>query len=174
MLPGEFLSRLEQGAEIPVKEFHAVARPHGLGGGPDGLVVLIGGDEQGGGEAVKAMLGGIAGGLLHPHLIAVGAPPVDVVRHMSDEAAQVIGPADDQFHSDLLGIFLQGVLPSLVLGIGVDIGVEPESGQLNPLLAQDLDRLIGAGGAADVHQGLHGSSFPSISRMSVSRPRRRA
>ena len=159
MLPGEFLSRLEQGAEIPVKEFHAVARPHGLGGGPDGLVVLIGGDEQGGGEAVKAMLGGIAGGLLHPHLIAVGAPPVDVVRHMSDEAAQVIGPADDQFHSDLLGILLQGVLPGLVLGIGVDIGVEPEASDPDPLLTEGSDGPVGAGCAADMHQCIHGKTL---------------
>ena len=93
-------------------------------------MVLVGGDEQGGGKAVKAVLGGIPGRLLHPHPVAVGAPAVDVPRHGGDEGPQVVGPADDQLKIDLAGVVLQGVLPGLVLGVGVDIGVEPEAGAI--------------------------------------------
>ena len=174
MLPGELLPGLEQGAEVPVQKLHPVFLPHSLGGNPDGLVVLIGGDEQGGGKGVVPVFGGIPGGLLHPHPVAVGAPAVDVVRHIGNESAQVIGAADDELHPDLLGVLLQGALPGLILGIGVDIGVEPEPGDGEPLRPQQVDGPVGTGGTADVHQGIHRQVFHSSSNMVTWSPFRRA
>ena len=57
------------------------------GDGGDGLVLLVGGDEQGGGKAVKAVLGGVFGRLLHAYPVTVGAAAVDVVGYMLDELA---------------------------------------------------------------------------------------
>ena len=155
MVPGKLLPLPEEGAEIPVQEFHAVLPAHGPGHGADGLVVLVGADEQGGGEAVKAVLGGIAGGLLHPHPVAVGAAAVDVVGYMLDELAQAVVIDYHQREGDLPGIVLQAGFSAAVLGIGVDIGIVPEAGQLDALLPQGGDGAVGAGGAADMHQRLH-------------------
>ena len=62
MLPGEILTGPEIGAEIPVEEFHAEFMGGPLGNLPHQLVVLVGADEQAGGEAVEAAFGGLPGG----------------------------------------------------------------------------------------------------------------
>ena len=59
----EGLALFEIGAEIPVQELHAVLRRRPFGSLPHQLVVLIGADEEGRGEAVEAPLSGLTGRL---------------------------------------------------------------------------------------------------------------
>ena len=62
--PGLSLSLPEAGPEIPVQEGDAVLLCQTLRRAADAVVVLIGADQQGGGESGKAVLRGKAGGLL--------------------------------------------------------------------------------------------------------------
>ena len=54
MLPGKGLTVLKIGAEIPVEEVYTILGGGTLGGFTHQLVVLVGADEQGRGEAVDA------------------------------------------------------------------------------------------------------------------------
>ncbi len=86
-LPGLGLPLAEAGAEVPVEEGHAVLRPHGLRRPADALVVLVGTDQQRGGEVREAVL---PGRLLQAAGVALGAPMVDVLRHRPDEVPKAV------------------------------------------------------------------------------------
>ena len=64
--PGLALPLAEAGAEVPVEKGHAVACRQGLRRPADAVVVLVGADQQGGGEVGEAVAGGVPGGLLQP------------------------------------------------------------------------------------------------------------
>ena len=148
--PGLFLSRFEPGAEVVGDKLHPVFLPHL---GPDlthQLPILIGRDEQGGGEVGEAPLGGGFGGLLEAAGIAPGAPLVRVGGHGGGELPQAVVVHLHERQVDVLGVLAQGVPPGLVLQKGVNVGVVPEAGGGNALLPELLDAPHRAGGAADV------------------------
>jgi hypothetical protein len=153
-LPGPLVSLPEIGTEIPVEERDAVPLRGGAGGCGDGLVVLVGAGKQGGGESGKAVLCGVAGGLLQPVTVAVAAAVVDVSGHMLHKFPQTVVLLDTDLHADGGGVFQQAVPPGLVFFPGVDIGVIPECHRLDALGAQWLDAAERAGSAAAVQQDL--------------------
>ena len=160
-LPGLGLPLPEAGAEIPVEEPHAIACRERLSRPADALVVLVGADQEGGGEVGEAVFRGEAGGLLQAGGVAVGAPVLDVPRHRLDEAPQAVLLPDRQVQADGGGVVHQGVPPGLVLLIGVDVGVIPESGGLDALVPKAFHTVDAARRTADVEQEvLH--SIPSF------------
>ena len=69
---------------------------------------------------------------------------------------------------------LQRGLPRLILSVGMNIGVEPESSHAYPFLPQGVDGPVGTGGTANMHQCIHISSPCSSGIISTSSPRRSA
>ena len=120
-------------------------------------MLLIGAHQQGGGEAVVAMGGGISGGLFQPDGIAVSAAAFDVVCHPPDKVPQAIFILFDEGQIYSLGIVPQTVPAGTVFGVGVDGGVVPESHWFDPLRPQAFNAVDRTGGTADVHQSFHGS-----------------
>ena len=137
---------------LPLPHFH----PHGA----DQLPVLIRGDEQGGGEAGEALLGGISGRLLHAAGIAVATAVVRIGCHGGGEGPQAVEVTLPQVQADVLGILPQRVSPGLVFQEWVNVGIIPETYWLHPLLPELLDAGYGAGSATNVEQEIrHGRTF---------------
>ena len=61
MLPGEILSVLEIGPEIPVQKLHPELRSCPFGSFLHQFMVLVGADKEAGGEAVEAAFGSLPG-----------------------------------------------------------------------------------------------------------------
>ena len=76
----------------------------------------------------------------------------DIAGYLAHEWPQAVIVAHEKGQLDGLRVFLQAVPPGAVFGKGMDVGVIPVSGQIDPVRAQRVDRHIRAGRAADVHQ----------------------
>ena len=107
------------------------------------------------------MFGGITGGLVEPHGIAVAAAVFYVARHRLDKGAQPVFIDLCQLQADGLGIFPQTVPPGAVFRKGVDVGVVPKPHGLDPLRPELLDTGHRAGGTANMEQKFH--KIPSFS-----------
>ena len=68
--PCPFLTGAEIGPEIPVKEFHAIFMGCPLCHFPHQLMILVGADEEGGGEGIEAAFCRLTGGIEKTHLVA--------------------------------------------------------------------------------------------------------
>ena len=90
--------------------------------------------------------------LKKPHFIALDAPARDILRYLAHKRPQAVIVAHEKRQIDGLRVFLQTVPPGAVFGKGMDVGVVPVAGQVDPVRAQRVDRHIRAGRAADVHQ----------------------
>jgi hypothetical protein len=60
---------------------------------------------------------------------------------------EVIAFGDDEGKACLSTVLLEGLQPALVLGEGMDVGIVPEGGDLEPRLPPMLKTAGGAGGA---------------------------
>jgi len=129
-----------------------ILRAGALRCGGDGLVILIGAGQQGGGEGGKAVLCRILRRALQPVFVAVGAAVVDVSRHMADKVLQTVVLLYPDLHTDGGGIRQQAVPPGLILLPGVDVGVVPKRHRLDALAPQRVDAAEGTRGAAGVQQ----------------------
>ena len=156
-LPRLILAFAEAGSKIEVTEFYAV-----FGGGlladlGDQFVVLVGGDGEGGGECLKALLLGGAGGLLKAQGIAIAAPMRNIMADRLGELLEPIFIPNDEGQADLLGVSDEGIPAGLILLIEVDIGVIPKAGGGDALFLELLQAGHRAGGAADMQkQFIHG------------------
>ena len=149
------LACLEHFPEIPVQKRHAV-----FCGGPlchilHQLMILIGADKQGGCEAVEALFFGRFCGLEQAHLVAFDAAVGNVFRHFPHERTQSVVVLLNEGKTDFLGVLPQAVSSGPVFGEGVDVGIIPEAGHIDVFTFQHLNALVGAGGAADMKQGIH-------------------
>ena len=149
---GLLLSLPEAGAEVPVQEPDTVLPAHALRCLRQQLMVLVGAHQQGGGEAVIAVPGGILGRLGQPQGIAHAAAVVDIPADRPAELPQAVILLHNKLHADGRGVGHQRVPPGLVLLIGVDVRVIPVGHRLDALAPQLLDAGDGAGSAAGVHQ----------------------
>jgi len=118
-------------------------------------MLLVGGDEQGGGEAVKAAFFCLPGGLIEPELIAFDAAVFNVISHGSYKGPQTVVVALDERQRNGLGVVPQTVPPGTVFRKGMDIGVIPEPGYIVVISPKHVNALIGAGGAADMQKRIH-------------------
>ena len=148
LLPCLGLPRAEAGTEIAVEELHAVACRGLLGHSAHQLVVLVGADEEGGGEGGKAVLRGVPGHPVQTHFVALAAAVVDIAGDDAHEVAQAIFLQHDQLQRDGGGVGHQGIAACFILLIGVDVGVIPQTHRLDTLGAERLDAADRAGGAA--------------------------
>ena len=150
MLPGEILTGLEIGTEVPVQKFHAVLCSSSFCGFPHQFVVLVGADEQAGGKTVKTALLSLLCCFKQPHFVAFAAAMGNILCHLPDKGAQSVIIFFNQGQFDTFGIAPQAVPPLPVLGKWVDVGVIPKAGHFDFVARQHLNALVGAGGAADV------------------------
>ena len=105
MLPGEILAVLEIGPEIPVQELNAILAGSPFRHLPHQLVILIGRNEQGRGEAVEAAFRSLPGGFKEPHFVAFDATAFNIRRHFPDEGPQTLIIPLDERKFDHLGVF---------------------------------------------------------------------
>ena len=123
-------------------------------------MLLIGADEQRRRKRVEpALLRGPCR-LKKAHFVAFDAPARDIVGYLAHEWPQAVIVAHEKGQLDGLRVFLQAVPPGAVFGKGMDVGIVPVAGQVDPVRAQRVDRHIRAGRAADVHQQFHGVRLP--------------
>ena len=149
-LAGALLPGAEERPEVAVEKPDMELVGGAFGNLAHQLVLLIRADEERGGEAVKAARGGGLGSGKQTELVAFHAAIGQIVRNGADEGAQGVFVALEQRQTDRCGIFAHAVAPCAVFREGVDIRVVPEARQLDALLTQRVDALIGAGRAADV------------------------
>ena len=151
-LPRTGLAVAEHGAEILIIKFHAVFLRRAVGHVAHQLVLLIGADEQRRRKRVEpALLRGPCR-LKKAHFVAFDAPARDIAGYLAHEWPQAVIVAHEKGQLDGLRVFLQAVPPGAVFGKGMDVGIVPVAGQVDPIRAQRVDRHIRAGRAADVHQ----------------------
>ena len=150
MLPGEGLTVLKIGTEIPVEEVYAKFGGGTLGGLPHQLVILVGADEQGGGEAVEAQFFGLFRRLKQPDLVALAAAIPDILSHSPDERPQGVVILLDEGQVDGLGVLAQAVAPGAIFGEGMDVGIEPEAADFDFIPPEHLNALVGTGRTANV------------------------
>ena len=154
-LPRTGLAVAEHGAEILIIKFHAVFLRRAVGHVAHQLVLLIGADEQRRRKRVEpALLRGPCR-LKKAHFVAFDAPARDIAGYLAHKWPQAVIVAHEKGQLDGLRVFLQAVPPGAVFGKGMNVGVIPVSGQIDPIRAQRVDRHIRAGRAADVHQQFH-------------------
>ena len=118
-------------------------------------MVLIGADEQRGGEVREAVLRGIARGGAHAQPVTHGAAPVKIAPDRLQEGPQAVSALHHQRKADLFRIVDQRVAAHAELRERVDVGIVPEAHGLDPLSAQRFNAHDGARGAADMQKQLH-------------------
>ena len=75
---------------------------------------------------------------------------LDVLRYRPDKGTQAVIILFDELQVDALGVVPQTISPGAVLGEGMNVGIVPEAGDLIVVGPQNINALIGTGGAADV------------------------
>ena len=150
MLPGKVLPGAEERTKILIEKCHAEGLRRLFGDFFHQIVLLVGADEEAGGKAVEALRLGHFRGAEEAHLVALDAPPRNILCHRPDEGAKAVVILLDEGHADLLEVVPHGVAPGAVLGEGVDVGVIPEACDVVPLSLQIGQGAVGAGRAADV------------------------
>ncbi len=150
LLTGEGLALAEIGAEVTVEEFDTEFCGGSLSDLLHELVVLIGADEQGGAEAVKAPLGGGLCRGEEPHFIALHTAISQILRNLTDKGTQGILIPFQQLQINACGIFPKTIPSGTVLRKGMNIGIIPKACQRYTVCPQDLDALIGTGSTANM------------------------
>ena len=120
--------------------------------------VLVGADGQGGGEPVEAVLGRILGSPAHPQPVTGGAAaaPLGLVLQAPGGLVEFPGVVAvlHHRHPQRMGLRhepLQLLFPPVVFGVGPDVGVVVQNGDLE-VLAQLLQHRAGTGPAAGVEK----------------------
>jgi len=114
----------------------------------DHSLVLVGADEQGGGEGVKAHIFSGPGRFGKTQPEAVPAALRFMPHHPPKVINHVIAFGHYYWQAHCFSQGLHCLQAVLVLGVGVDIGVIPESAYLVALLPPIFDGVGGAVGAA--------------------------
>ena len=134
-LPRTGLAVAEHGAEILIIKFHAVFLRRAVGHVAHQLGLLIGADEQRRRKRVEpALLRGPCR-LKKAHFVAFDAPARDIVCYLAHEWPQAVIVAHEKGQLDGLRVFLQAVPPGAVFGKGMDVGIVPVAGQVDPIRA---------------------------------------
>ena len=114
------------------------------------LVILVRADEQGGGEPVVAMLGGVARGFLKAERIAGRTAVVPVGINSFDELAQALLVLNLQLEINAFCVLNERILAHFVLFHRMNVGIVPKAYRLDALLPQRVDARNGAGRTADM------------------------
>jgi hypothetical protein len=118
-------------------------------------MILIGADEQAGGEAVKAPFRRLSGGFKQPQAVAFDTAVLNILRHRPNERPQTVVIFLNQGQTDGLGIVPDTVPPGTVFRKGVDVGIIPKAGNFQSFPPKNLNRPVGTGGTANMEQNLH-------------------
>jgi hypothetical protein len=148
-------------AEVGIEKLDPFFSGNSPAGLPECFVLLMGTDEQGGGESIKAVIkssfcrSGEAETETFPAAFRfVAGDPAEIFY-------QVIAVIHDKRKISLISEFLHAGESGLVLGIGVDIGVVPERANFIILPTPVFHRIGRAVSAADMDEDIiHNSSAP--------------
>jgi len=127
-------------------------------------MLLVGADEEGGGKGIEPMLAGVFRRWRQAKVEAILA----ALRLIASDAAEIFGHvvtiSDCQRQVYTLRQGLHTFKSALMLGIGVDIRVVPETLNLIVLLAPVFHGIGGAMGAADMNQHFFHDYYISLAR----------
>lgn len=136
---GSLLSLTEIGSEVTVKEGDIVLGGFSLGDFTDEVVLLIWADEEGGCKAVEAIFGGVFCRTVETDIVAFLASVLQIGIDKADEFTKTIVINGHKRHVDILSVENQGVTASLIFGVGMNIRVVPEAGDVDVLFPQSLN-----------------------------------
>ena len=155
-LAGFGLPLAEANAKVAVEKLHAVEVGGTLAGLDELLVLLVGRDEEGGGEGVEAVLLGALGRLANALGVAVIDAAVRNIRgHIAAEFVEAVIFADDKLGVDAFCVIFEAVAAGPILHVRVDVGIVPKKRGLDAFRAEAVDTVNAAGCAAGVHEEFH-------------------
>ena len=143
--PGAILTLMEIRAEIPVQKRNTEFFGSLLSHSAHQLVVLVRADEQGRGEGIKTMFGGILGCPAEPHFVTFDTAAGDVVCNGANEGTKTVVVLFHQRKLNGCGIVPQCVSAASVFRERMDIGIVPVAGYIDAFLTKCFDAHVGAG-----------------------------
>ena len=125
------------------------------------LLILVWADEQRSGKSIKTLQLCYCGRHRKAQTKAIAAAFPLMSHHSPKIVNDIVSFESNQSKVHSLSILLQSLQAVLVLGQGMDVGVVPEKGDLNPLLPPVLKATSGAGSATSVEKQVSHSCYNS-------------